>query len=169
MKKAGKKFLFILFAILIVTAIFFIGFKIPFNGEISGELFGEWDGVSEVFSDFKLGEFPSTFSDDLIKIEIIINEDYSVSGNIGDAKFHGGEIKRNRSDFGKAIGIFSDYIISDVILEGKINENDTDNKRDLSIPLDLKDGKLIGSINIKRFLNHTDPIFPRVELTKELK
>ena len=166
MKKGRKKLLFILFAIIIIAAIFFISFKIPINKEIPGELFSKWKGISEVFADFKLGKFPSDYSEDLINIEITINHDYSVSGNIGDAKFHSGEIQRNRSDLGKVVGIFSDYIISDGILEGRINEKDTDIIRKLSIPLNFKDGKLTGSINIKQFLKHPDPLFPRLELTK---
>jgi len=130
-------------------------------------LVGKWTGQAEIFSEFKKGESPSTFPEDWINIEITINEDGSVTGMVGDAKMENCSIKLNRNQFEKALGIKTDYIINGGDLVNGINEEDQSARRNISIPFDIKDGKISGSLFEVEKWKYPDPLFPRLTLIKE--
>jgi hypothetical protein len=46
-----------------------------------------------------------------IKIKLIVNEDFSVIGNVGSAELKDCYLQRNRGKFGRKLNIKSDYII----------------------------------------------------------
>lgn len=130
-------------------------------------LVGKWTGKSEIYADFKKGQSPSEFPEDSINIEIKINEDGSVTGIIGDAEMENCRIKLNRNRFERLLGIKTDYIIDGGYLKNGINKDDMKTKRNISIPFDLKDGKISGSLFEVERWKYPDPLFPRLTLMDE--
>jgi hypothetical protein len=136
----------------------------PFNQTISDDVVGNWEGSCEVFADFKIGVYPSTYAEDQILILLSIDKTGNVTGKIGDAILKDAQLKRNRNKLGELIGINSDYIISNANIKGKISPLDLIESRTISIPFNCYGKMLKGSINLKESLEYPDPLFPDLEL-----
>ena len=129
---------------------------------------GKWQCKSEIFADFKKGEFPSNAPEDYFEISIIINKDCVVEGRIGNAKFVNCVVKKNRSWFGRLIKIRTDYIITHGYLDGKINSLDNETKRVFTIPFNIYENNLQGSFMVRKRWEYPSPMFPRMKMVRIL-
>jgi hypothetical protein len=129
-------------------------------------LTGRWHGKSEIFSSFKKGAYPSHFPEDSIEIDIHIRPDGTVEGRVGGAAFVDCRVQKNRSWFGKWIGIRSDYIITRGFLTGRINAADPEDKRSFTIPFNLVGEGIKGGFMVKKRWTYPEPMFPRMLLTR---
>jgi hypothetical protein len=129
----------------------------------SQSLIGKWTGECEISAPFKKGQSPSPYEEDWINIEIIIKEDGSVTGLIGDAQLTGCTVQQNRTRFEKLINIKTDYIITGSLKNG-ITKQDTAIERNITIPFNISDAELKGSIFEVESWKYPDPLFPRLLL-----
>lgn len=171
-KVFGKKHLKVLgisFAVLILLIPLLVAVNRHFLNDWNPQqpLVGKWSGKSEIFSDFKKGQSPSTFPEDLINIDITINDDGSVTGFIGDAEMENCKIQLNRNRFEKLLGIKTDYIVSGGFIKNGISDNDNKTMRDISILFDLIDGEIKGSIFEVEKWKYPDPLFPELTLKQD--
>ncbi len=130
----------------------------------SQSLIGKWTGECEISAPFKKGQSPSPYEEDWINIEIIIEEDGSVTGIIGDAQLIGCTVQQNRTRFEKLINIKADYIITGSLKNG-ITEKDTVIERNINMPFNISDKELKGSIFEVEGWKYPYPLFPRLLLT----
>jgi hypothetical protein len=126
-------------------------------------LSGTWTGQSEVCASFKKVGSPSESAEDWIQIELVIGADKNVTGTIGDADLAGCVVKRNRTWFERLIGIKTDYVVTGSLENGIVRE-DTAAVRDISIPFDVSEGKIKGSVFEVERWKYPDPLFPRLTL-----
>ncbi|MFZ7120355.1 MAG: hypothetical protein ACOWWH_05330 [Eubacteriaceae bacterium] len=75
-----------------------------------------------------------------------------------------GVIRKKRKKLGKLIGIKSDYIVVDAIINGEISMLDELDSRTITMPINYKENLLKGSINLKEKFKYPDPLFPYLEL-----
>jgi len=127
---------------------------------------GKWTGQPEVFGPFKKGISPSEHTEDWVYIEMIIATDGSVTGKVGQAELADCMVKQNRNDFERLLEIKTDYIIRGTLKNGIVRD-DTVEKRDISIPYNIIDGEMRGSIFEIEPWKYPDPLFPRLTLRLE--
>lgn len=158
--------------IFLIIMLIIINISVAYNRKVMDDwnppvsLTGKWAGQSEVFARFKKGQFPSRDPEDWIDIEIIIGADRSVSGRVGQAELVNCTVKQNRTWFERRINIKTDYIIIGNLKNGIIQE-DTATGRDISIPFNLSDKEIKGTIFEVESWKYPDPLFPRLVLTAE--
>ena len=161
--------------VFLISLLLLISLSVAYNRNLMNNwnppksLVGEWSGQSEVFAPFKQGQSPSMDSEDWINIQIVIESDGKVTGKIGDAELVSCTVKQNRTWFEKIIGIKTDYIIGEGYLENGIVPDDTVTKREISIPFDLSEGELKGSVFEVEKWKYPDPLFPRLLLEPAVK
>jgi hypothetical protein len=160
----SPKFKLIWTAILII----FLSVQNIFGWEPSPELTGKWQGKSEVFAAFKKGEYPSHVPADSILLVLKINPDGLVEGQVGEAKLVNCRIEKNRGWFGRMLHIKTDFIITDGKISGKIAAGDMETERSFTLPFNIVNGELTGSVMILRPWTYPEPMFPRVKLKKVL-
>lgn len=162
--KFKSAFVLLLFLFLLISLSVAYNRSLINNWNPPESLVGEWSGQSEVFAPFKKGQPPSVDPEDWINIQIAIEADGKVTGKIGDAEFVNCTVKQNRTWFERLIGIKTDYIIGEGYLDNGIVPDDTAIKRDISIPFNISDGTLKGSVFEVEKWKYPDPLFPRLLL-----
>ncbi len=109
------------------------------------ELVGTWQGTTEIFGPFKVGTYPSPVPEDHQNVIVEITATGVVTGRIGNAVFLQCSVKPNRGSIGRRLQIATDYIVRGV-MEGKVTPKDAGGRREFTIPFNLIEGKLAGSI-----------------------
>lgn len=157
---SGNRFKIIVFSIIFI--ILLISISVLYNQNLikswkpTEDLIGTWTGEAGL-----KGEH----SENRVSIQLIISEDGSVTGKIGEAELLGCKVMRNRNRFEKWIGIKNDYIIKNGSLDGSIAKGDTTKKRNISVPFDITDGNITGSLfELGHWWEYPDPLFPRLKL-----
>lgn len=134
------KYLFITFSISILSLIFIS----CSNWIVPVDLTGKWVSQQDVvFRDKKEGKY--VFTKHSERIEIWISSDGKVTGNIGNAVLKDCKIIKNRGAFGRFLNLKTDYQIIGK-LEGKINPKDVRDFRKVSMPFNMKNNAMEGSI-----------------------
>lgn len=129
------------------------------------ELIGTWSGTVEIFGSFKVQPYPSKAPEDHQKVTITINSYGTVTGNIGNAIFKKATIHKNRSWIGRKLNLKSDYIVSGGTLQGKVTPQDKGTNSKFTVPFNIEEGKLKGTIMlIPKF-----PLTRPLNLTKQKK
>jgi len=131
--------------------------------EVTEVVIGLWQGQAEISGPLKKDPSPSDNAEDWLAIEIHIASDGSVSGKVGDAEFVDCTLKKNRTRLEEAINIKTDYIIEGQLV-GHIVEADSINQRDISIPFNIVDHELKGSLFELEPWQYPYPLFPRLRL-----
>lgn len=126
---------------------------------------GKWTGQPEVFGPFKKGISPSEYPEDWVPIEMVVATDGNVTGKVGQAELTDCKVKQNRNAFERLLGIKTDYIVSGTLKNG-IVQDDTVEKRDISIPYNIVDGEMRGSIFEIEPWKYPYPLFPRLVLSQ---
>lgn len=155
--------------IVIALSLGAILFNIPSlsNWSPPESLQGTWVGKAQVSENIMMGSEANGKAGTVVPIKIQIDEDGIVTGYIGKAELTDCVVSSNRSWLGRWLGIKTDYVISKADLVGKITENDPQTQRIVSIPFDIVDGQLTGSIQRIEGLKYPDPLFVKINLGKE--
>jgi hypothetical protein len=126
------------------------------------DLVGVWRGSSERFNSSN-----GNIKKESIDIEFIVKKNGDVSGMVGQLTIINCKLKKNRNNFEKFLNIKTDYIICNGQIKGKINDNDSKNLRDLSIPFNIKNNVLLGSIFEVEGWKYPNPIITKLKLKKD--
>ncbi len=81
-----------------------------------------------------------------LPVEVVIADDGSVTGKIGDATLEDGRLKRNRGAIGRKLNIKTDYIIVGQ-LSGPVIKAESIERKSVSIPLNFNDGQYAGGLH----------------------
>ena len=107
---------------------------------------GNWKGEEIVTVRVRIdGEFIFISSKDSIDINLMINPDNVVTGNIGNAILTDAIMDKNRGDLGRKLNLKTDYIITGN-LSGEIFEGDTILIKPFSMPFNIEQNCFEGSI-----------------------
>lgn len=139
--------------------------------EVDPSLTGTWHGECEfglpiVFNPTQLPENVER-TQATVTFDIIIHEDATVEGAIGDATIEESVLKHNRGELGQSLNIATDYLISDGYLSGPIvlGEDENDVKA-FSIPFNLVDGHIRGSLFWRQEMKYPYPLCPNLDLER---
>ncbi len=121
------------------------------------DIIGTWSGSGETR---KFGELEK------INVVITIDKSGSVKGVVGDALLEDCVIKLNRNDFERFINVKNDYIIKGGHLSGLINRDDDVAYRDITIPFDIQDDTIGGSLFHVEGITYPEPILLHLVLDK---
>jgi hypothetical protein len=110
------------------------------------ELIGTWTGCVEVFGPFKAEPYPSQHPDDIQKVVITFTADGSVEGKVGEAVFQNSSVRRNRGWIERKLNLKTDFIVSGGTLQGRVTPRDEGTNSGFTIPFNIVDGKLKGTI-----------------------
>lgn len=142
----------------------------PFES-VPEELIGSWHGDSHVRLPITFNPTPdSDPTNDVVlpvAIDIAIHEDGTVTGVVGGAELRGCVLKQNRGVLGRQLNIATDYVIMDGTLEGPIVEEDNVPEKGLSIPFNIVDTNIQGSLFWTKEWKYPLPLMPRIELEKQ--
>jgi hypothetical protein len=129
------------------------------------ELVGTWTGTTEIFGPFKAEPYPSKAPEDHPTVTVTIHTNGIVTGGIGDAAFKRAIVRKNRGALGRKLNIKSDYIVTEGVLQGKVTPRDKGTDSPFTIPFDIIDNQLQGTIMLIPKFPLTRPMY----LTKEIK
>jgi len=108
-------------------------------------------------------------SDDVkvpVTLELTIHENGTVRGMVGGAELKGCVLKQNRGELGRRLNVASDYVIMDGYLDGAIVAEDTVPKKNLSIPFDIVDGHIQGTLFWQKEGRYPLPLMLQIDLVK---
>ena len=139
--------------------------------EIPETLLGTWHGESSVRLPIVFVPEPDNDpSDDLfvsVTINITIHEDGVVTGMIGGAELKNCVLKQNRGELGRQLNVATDYVIIDGYMDGPIVTADEVLAKDLSIPFNVVDGRIEGSLFWRKAGRYPLPLIPHIELVRD--
>ncbi len=101
------------------------------------------------------------FKDDTIQVSVIIGNQGEVSGMVGEAALEECKVTRNRGWLSRQLNIKTDFIVNGKLI-GKAFEKDSILNKNISIPFNVNNGELKGSL----FLNNKGHNYPAVRTLK---
>lgn len=138
---------------------------------IPASLLGAWHGETAVRLPIVFVPEPDDDpSDDirvLVAIDITIHDDGTVTGTVGDAELVECVLKQNRGELGRQLNLATDYIVMDGYLAGAIVPADETPEKNITIPFNLVDDHLRGSLFWVKEGKYPLPLMPRLELVKD--
>lgn len=157
--------------VLLVVATLLVGCLARPLDTIPDPLLGTWHGESTVRLPIVFVPEPDDDpSDDVrlpIAIDLIIHNDGTVTGTVGDAELVDCVLKQNRGELGRQLNMATDYIIMDGYLSGAIVPEDEEPEKSLTIPFNLVDGHLRGTLFWVQSGKYPLPLLPQLALVKE--
>lgn len=99
---------------------------------------GRWSGVADIAVNWTKQR--------TVPINVVIGANDQVTGTIGDATLARGRLLRNRGWLGRVMQIKTEYII-EADLDGPIIRAENVQRQMIQIPLDVREGRLVGSVN----------------------
>ena len=124
---------------------------------------GTYTGTEKIISRHqKEGQY--IFFEDNVSVSLVIGNDRQVTGTVGGATFEGCNIDGNRGWIGRELHIKTDYIIRGR-LSGSTFNHDTILMKDISIPFNVENGDLKGSL----FLTSKNQNLPIISILKLIK
>lgn len=104
----------------------------------SPDLIGQWSGRGLIAVNWTTQRE--------LTAQLTIASDGAVTGTVGDAQIVNGRLSSNRGALGRAMNVKTDYIISGQ-LKGCIVASESVCRDSVKIPLNLRDGSLVGGIH----------------------
>lgn len=137
---------------------------------IPNTLVGTWHGESDIRLPIVFVPEPDDDpTNDIIVpvgVEIAIHDDGTVTGMVGGAELRDCVLKQNRGELGRSLNIATDFIIMDGYLDGPIVPEDTVLQKDLTIPFNIVDEQLKGTLFWTMEWKYPLPLMPRIALVK---
>ena len=123
---------------LLVAAILFAPTLPAADEAVAKPFAGHWEGNARIIVNWcKQRDLP---------VAVDIHPDGSVTGKVGDATLAHAQFATNRGSLGRALNLYSDYIIRGD-LDGAIVAAEGISRPGVFIPLDLAEGALAGGIH----------------------
>jgi hypothetical protein len=114
------------------------------ESRIPGDLPGTYNGKERVIIRYdKGGQY--IYMDDYVMVSLMIDKSGEVIGMVGDAMFEGCSVKQNRGWVGRQLGIKTDFLVQGM-LKGNTFDKDTILNKAISIPFNIENGELKGSL-----------------------
>jgi len=135
--------------------------------KVPAHLVGVWAGNCEVYGSFNRGQHGDDHPENRISIEIRINSDRTVEGTVGNAVLRDCRFKRNRGTIGRWLNFKTDFIVKSGYLDGRIVPADNETRREFTIPFNIVDGQLRGSVMTLKPWTYPFPVVPRLLLEKQ--
>lgn len=138
---------------------------------IPAPLIGTWHGESTVR--LPIGFVPESDDDPTddvvlpVALDITIHDNGTVTGTAGDAELMECVLKQNHGELGRRLNMATDYIVMDGYLSGAIVPADEMPEKDLTIPFNIVDGHLRGSLFWVKEGQYPLPLLSRLDLVKE--
>lgn len=101
------------------------------------------------------------YRDNIVMVSMIINSKGDVTGMVGEAALDGCKVTRNRGWLSRTLNIKTDFIVKGKLI-GKTFEKDSILNKDISIPFNINNGELKGSL----FLNNAGQNYPVISSFK---
>lgn len=158
--------IFLIVMIIIIILSVNINQVILNKSPIPQNISGKWSGQSAVSSQFSKSGQSDSNAQEMVNIEITINADKNVTGKIGDAELVGCTIAQNRTWFEKLIKVKTDYIITGSMKNGIVSADKVE-IRQISIPFNISNGELKGSVFEIEKLKYPNPLISRLIMTFE--
>lgn len=137
---------------------------------IPDPLLGVWHGDATVRLPIVFVPEPDDDpSDDVllpIAIDITIHKDGTVTGTVGGAQLVDCVLKQNRGEVGRRLNLATDYIVMDGYLAGAIVPEDETPEKNITIPFNLADGHLRGSLFWVQAGKYPRPLLSRLDLAQ---
>jgi hypothetical protein len=150
--KAGN-----LFKTMVTAAILFTSCS---NWVFPDHLSGTYIGKQRVMIRYeKDGQY--FFRDDVVMVSLIIDSIGHVTGMVGEATFEGCNVVQNRSWIGRQLSIKTDFLIKGM-LKGNTFDKDTILNKEISIPFNVENNELKGSL----FLTTSGQNYPIISILK---
>jgi hypothetical protein len=102
-----------------------------------------------------------------LAIDITIHDDGTVTGTVSDAELVDCVLKQNRGELGRRLNLATDYIVMDGYLRGPIVPEDETLEKEITIPFNIVDGSLRGSLFWVKAWHYPLPLVSRLELGQE--
>jgi hypothetical protein len=133
--------------------------------ELPGDIPGTYTGKArEMIRYDRGGQF--VYMDKSVLISLVIDSAGGITGMVGEAAFEGCKVAQNGSWIARQLKINTEYIITGM-LSGKTFEKDTVINKNISIPFNIVNGELKGSLIVNKKNKSEDfPIIRRLELKK---
>jgi hypothetical protein len=144
MKHRANRVFFSALQLMFMTAcsIFFVSCS---KWVIPRELVGTWSATQVVTVRYNTGIMSFRFVKDTVTIAMSIQENGSILGTLGGAKFENCTVSANRGWFGRMFNLNTDYIITGN-LAGRIFAQDTLSAKEISAPFNVVRDTLRGGI-----------------------
>lgn len=150
--KSGYLFILLIAATLLITACN--------EWNIPDSLPGIYTGKERALIRYdKNGQY--IYRDEDVMVSLMIDSMGRVTGMVGEAAFAGCTVSQNRGWIERQLNIKTDFLING-ILKGSTFKDDTIVKKDISIPFDIENGELKGSM----FLISNGQDFPIISILK---
>ncbi len=115
--------------------------------ESPADVVGTWQGDSSVRRPVSFdAQKDVDYVKEPIHVTLAIHEDGSVTGSVGGAALQSAVLKKNRGELGRSLNIATNYLIADGYLDGPIVSGDSESRKEFTIPFNIRDGQLVGSI-----------------------
>jgi hypothetical protein len=111
---------------------------------IPDDLQGTYNGKEKVIIRYDRGG-QYIYMDDYVMVSLMIDKSGEVIGMVGDAMFEGCSVKQNRGWIARQLGIKTDFLINGT-LKGNTFDKDTILNKPISIPFNIENGELKGSL-----------------------
>ncbi len=135
---------------LLYACLSFVALTFTFSGCVShipaAEIAGVYqDDVTLTVRTRENGKFVFTRAADKVHMQLTIQSDGTVEGLVGDARFVDATCTLNRGDLGRKLNVKTDFIIRGK-LDGRIFANDPTSGKEVSLPFNLENGRIHGSL-----------------------
>jgi len=130
------------------------------------ELVGTWEGTSQLTREFWIQPDQKSSAENWRTVSLTVLPNGAVEGKAGGAALTNCVIKRNRGCLSRKCNIRTDYIIVGY-LNGKIAPNDTSGVKQITIPFNIIDGRVQGSVFTLKKWRYPSPVFPRLNIVKK--
>lgn len=127
---------------------------------IPGDLPGTYTGKQRAMIRYDRGG-QYIYRDDYVLMSLFIDSKGNVCGMVGGATFEGCTVTQNRGWIERQLGIKTDFLIKGM-LKGNTFDKDTLVNKDISIPFNIINGELKGSL----FLRTKGDSFPIISILK---
>lgn len=131
---------------------------------IPGDLPGTYNGKERVVIRYEKGG-QYIFRDGYVMVSLLIDKSGQVIGMAGGATFEGCSVKQNRGWIGRQLGIKTDFLIQG-ILKGNTFDKDTMLNKVITIPFNIENGELKGSL-FMTLKGDSFPIISSMKLQKK--
>ena len=124
---------------------YLLGAATPATKDVPHSLIGTWQGKCKIY--LPISKNPELAHErDTIDVKIIIQKDGSVQGKVGDAEMVNCHLYNNRGWLGRLLHIKTDFIIKGGYLKGSLYKTDTVQVKNFTLPFNIIDGKMRGSV-----------------------
>ncbi|MCX6354378.1 MAG: hypothetical protein NTZ78_05680 [Candidatus Aureabacteria bacterium] len=132
------------------------------------ELTGTWEGTSQLTRELWIQPDQKNSVENWLTVSLTVLPNGAVEGKAGGASLANCVVKRNRGWLARKFNIRTDYIIAGY-LNGKIAPKDTAGLKQITIPFNIIDGRIQGSIFTLKKWRYPNPVFPRLHIVRKQK